>query len=258
MTDEAADRDVVEQGDRGTAEERLRDLEVAEDRYEAGLRLDRRFELWEAILLSLAALLAAWAGFQAAEWSGVHDAAIDRASAARTEAAVSSDRSNAEQVADLILFTDWLAAAENEGLLSATTLPDEPGEEPDPTLLSGFLYQRFRPEFREAVDAWVATSPRTNPDAPPSPFAMPEYSLDSEQHEAGYREKEARAEQAARTANSRADNYVLMTILLASVLFFAGISSKMDTAKARVLLLSIGASLLVVCGVVVIALPKAF
>ena len=42
------------------------------------------------------------------------------------------------------------------------------------------------------------------------------------------------------------------------VLFFAGISSKMDTVKARVLLLSVGAVILVISGVIVLSLPKAW
>jgi hypothetical protein len=62
----------------------------------------------------------------------------------------------------------------------------------------------------------------------------------------------------ARTAGDRSDDYVLMTILFATVLFFAGISSKMDTARARVLLLGVGAVTLVVSGAVVLAMPKSW
>ena len=40
-----------------------------------------------------------------------------------------------------------------------------------------FYRKRFRPEFRPAFEAWVATRPRTNRDAPLSPFAMPQYKL---------------------------------------------------------------------------------
>jgi alanyl-tRNA synthetase len=57
----------------------------------------------------------------------------------------------------------------------------------------------------------------------------------------------------ARVANDRSDDYVLMTILFATVLFFAGISSKMDTLKARVLLLSVGSVLLVGSAAIVLA-----
>ena len=238
------------------AEERLEQLEAAEDRYEQGRRLDKRFELFEAVLLSIAAVLAAWAGFQSSQWSGQQDDAYNRASEARVEASQASDRSGQEQVADLVTFTEWLAAAEREGLFDSGVQTGD--YEPDPELLSGFLYQRFRPEFEVAVDAWVATSPGTDPEAPPSPFAMDEYVLQSDLDEQGFEAEAERATDEARIANDRSDDYVLMTILFATVLFFAGISSKMDTLRARVLLLSVGAVILVVSGVIVLTLPKAW
>jgi hypothetical protein len=240
------------------AEQRLEQLEAAEVRYEESQRLDRRFELYEAILLSLAAVLAAWAGFQSSQWSGQQDDAYNRASEQRTEAAQASDRSGQEQVADLIAFTEWLAAAEREGLFEGGVQVEGDSYEPDPELLSGFLYQRFRPEFEVAVDAWVATSPGEDPDAPPTPFDMEEYVLASDQDELRHEAAAEAATDEARTAGDRSDDYVLMTIMFATVLFFAGISSKMDTLKARVLLLSVGAVILVVSGVIVLSLPKSW
>lgn len=50
----------------------------------------------------------------------------------------------------------------------------------------------------------------------------------------------------ARAANQRGDNYVLATVLFASVLFFAGISSKFDRNRERTALLVMGAVLLLV------------
>jgi hypothetical protein len=41
--------------------------------------------------------------------------------------------------------------------------------------LARFYRRRFRTEFRPAFAAWIATSPRTNPTAPLSPFAMRQY-----------------------------------------------------------------------------------
>ena len=37
--------------------------------------------------------------------------------------------------------------------------------------------RRFRPAFRVAFDAWIATDPLTNPHAPPGPTYMPQYKL---------------------------------------------------------------------------------
>jgi hypothetical protein len=236
-------------------EERLVDLEAAEEKRRTGRLLDRKFELAEAILLSVAAILAAWTGFQAAKWSGVQANDYSLAGASRVEATRSSTAAGQESVVDVVTFTQWLAAGEAEGLFDQ---PPAAGElyTPDPDLLSGFLYQRFRPEFQTAVDAWIATQPRLDPDAPPTPFAMSEYVLaDDQAAERLERQADAQAA-AAREANQRSDNYVLMTIMFATVLFFAGISSKMDTARARVFLIGMGVTLLVVSFVIVATFPK--
>ena len=38
------------------------------------------------------------------------------------------------------------------------------------------LYERrFSPEYKVAFDAWLATDPFSNPEAPPGPSFMPEY-----------------------------------------------------------------------------------
>ncbi len=63
---------------------------------------------------------------------------------------------------DIALFIQWVNA----------TARDEPE-------LADFYEQRFRPEFVPAFDAWQDTDPLTNPEAPPTPFAMPEYQLES-------------------------------------------------------------------------------
>jgi hypothetical protein len=255
MNDEAQrDRGSVDTDDPKN-DSRLRDLEKAEEKRAEGRRLDRRFELFEAILLSIAAVLAAWTGFQSAKWSGVQANSYSQAGASRVESTRASTTAGQETTVDVVTFTDWLAAVENEGLLAQ---PVDPNQQyvPDPNELSGFLYQRFRPEFKVAVDAWVATHPRINPEAPPTPFVMPEYQL-AEADKAADLEQVAEDQAAhARAANQRSDNYVLMTIMFATVLFFAGISSKMDTFRARAFLLGVACTILVAAIGIVLSFPK--
>ena len=103
-----------------------------------------------------------------------------------------------------------------------------------------FYFQRFRAEFKPAVDAWVATRPRKSPDAPPTPFAMPEYKLEAR---ATADRLEAQAEVFAaevRRDIQRASNYVLGVVLFASALFFAGMSTKLTAPRLRVAILGIG------------------
>ena len=87
----------------------------------------------------------------------------------------------------------------------------------DQTELADFYFARFRSEFKPAVDAWVATRPLQNPDAPLTPFRMPEYKL-AARAEAALLEAEAE-EWAARAAGAtcqRGTNYVLGVVLFAS------------------------------------------
>jgi hypothetical protein len=227
-----------------TQRDRLDELEAAEIGRVASRQLDRRFELFEAIVLSIAAVLAAWTGFQSAKWSGVQADSYSRAGASRVESSRASTLAGQQSTVDVITFTQWLQAAVSDGALNAPPNPDAPYI-PDPNTLSGFLYQRFRPEFGVAVNAWVATRPRSNADAPPTPFAMPEYHLAAATKAATFEKKAEEQAAGARQANQRSDNYVLMTITFATVLFFAGISSKMDTFRARAFLLGTATVILV-------------
>jgi hypothetical protein len=234
---------------------RLDDLEESEAKRVQGARLDRKFELFEAVLLSIAAVLAAWTGFQAAKWSGVQANSYSQAGASRVESTRRSTTAGQQTIVDVISFTQWLQAAEAEGLFSEPPDPTKPYV-PDPNALSGFLYERFRPEFRVAVDAWIATNPRLDPDAPTTPFAMRQYRLAASKDSVRLEQRAERQSAMARTANQRSDNYVLMTIMFATVLFFAGISSKMDTFRARLLLLGTGTLLFLISLVIVALFPK--
>ena len=69
---------------------------------------------------------------------------------------------------------------------------------------------------------------------------MPQYRLRSSAR-AEQLEKDAAAEsERAKRANQRADNNMLAVVLCASALFFAGISSKLQTTAARATILGLG------------------
>jgi hypothetical protein len=60
---------------------------------------------------------------------------------------------------------------------------------------------------------------------------------------------------AARTANQNGDNYVLTMVLFASVLFFAGVSSKMNRPRNRMIILGFGVLTLAVGIIILVSLP---
>jgi hypothetical protein len=175
------------------------------------------------VLLALATVATAWSGYQASRWNGEQAKAFSRANAARIESTRASALANTQTQVDVATFTQWVDAY----ALEQTELAD-------------FYFARFREEFRPAVEAWVATRPLRNADAPLTPFAMPEYRLAATE-EAEQLEAEAEALAAEARANvQRATNYVLGVVLFAAVLFFAGMSARLRTRRLRVVLLSFG------------------
>jgi hypothetical protein len=175
------------------------------------------------LLLALAALATAWSSYQAARWHGEQAKAISQANAARIESTRASGVENRQVLVDVVTFTEWVDAyAQDEEELTA------------------FYWERFRDEFKPAVEAWVATRPLESPDAPPSPFAMPEYRLASSA-EAERLETEAAAHSQEATEDiDRADQYVLCVVLFAAALFFAGMSTRLRWDRARMAVLAVG------------------
>jgi hypothetical protein len=200
-----------------------------------------RVELLATVLLAVAAVATAWSSYQSTRWRGEQAADYSKATAARIESSQAATRAGQITQVDIATFIQWADA-------------DVTGEE----RLQRFYRKRFRKEFRPAFAAWLATRPRTNPGAPLTPFAMPQYrvaeAIESERLNrlAGVHAQEADE------ANQRADNYVLAVVLFASALFFAGISTKLHSMRQREALLAIGWTIFVGTAVWLATLPVTF
>jgi hypothetical protein len=189
-------------------------------------RLDRHFELAATVLLAMAAVATAWASYQSARWHGQQARAASGSIAARVESTRAGDLANRQTQIDVALFTQWVDAyARNE------------------TELAAFYDKRFRPAFRPAFEAWVATRPRKNPHAPLSPFAMPQYKLAATADAGRLEVRAATFSQRAGEFIQRADDYALAVVLFASSLFFAGISTRLHSSGTRMVLLGLGYAL---------------
>lgn len=247
MTDNT---DSVEAATSGTS-----DLSAGDSRSQGGIPYG---ELIATILMALAAILTAWSGFQAAKWGGVQADSFSAAGAARTESTRASTTAGQILQLDVTTFLNWLNAAVAD--LERGEIPDPQdtgGYKPTPDTLSGFLFERLRPDFEPVLHEWLATEPFDNPSAPPSPLAMDTYS-DSVPEEQASIELLAEADSlaaTAREANQNSDNYVVLTILSALVIFFAGLASKLSRVRNQVIALSMGAILFIGTTIVLIALP---
>ena len=175
------------------------------------------------MLLAFAAVSTAWCGYQATRWNGEQAKAAASASATRFQAARASDLANAQTQVDVATFVAWADAYAS-----------------DDQRLADFYHARFRAEFAPAVDAWLATRPLQNADAPLTPFVMPEYKVASSA-DADRLDKEAEVLAATVRQNlQRASNYVLGVVLCSVALFFGGVSTKLASPALRVATLSIG------------------
>ncbi|HUD29012.1 MAG TPA: hypothetical protein VMQ93_09090 [Novosphingobium sp.] len=177
-----------------------------------------------AIVLSISALLTSWASFQAALWDGEQAAAYTEAGATRVKASLLATESGQQQGVDMFLFTQWLNAyaGKDEGLQQ-------------------FYHERFRPEFRQAFDDWIALEPMHNPDAPHSPFQMGEYAPKLTREAAALdRRADAQFEDGQRY-NSTSDAYVAATVVLSLSLFLGGIGQTFDRRRLATTLTLLGA-----------------
>ena len=136
-------------------------------------------ELVATVLLAAAAVLTAWAAFESAKWSGLMAIHFNEASAARTESAKALSVGSTEENVDVTAFLQWLSAHQREEIAGIGTVIQNGRYVPNPEELTGFLHSRFRDEFIPAFDAWIATDPFNNLDAPKTPFEMPEYRNES-------------------------------------------------------------------------------
>jgi hypothetical protein len=190
-------------------------------------RRDRLLSIVEAVLLSIVALLAAWSGFAAAKWSTESRVELATASSARTKA----NRANLDALElrnfDSSTFEAWFAAytAGNEQAMALAR-------------------RRFRPDFRAAFDAWRATKPETNPDAPRGPTYMPQYHPPGIALSASLDEKADEAFADGVSAAENSDKYVRTTVFLATVLFLVGISTQFRLRGIRYALIGLATILL--------------
>lgn len=174
-------------------------------------------ELTEGFLLALVAVLTAWSGYQAALLNTDSAVSYGTAQSLRSQSQTASTLAGQQVLYDTTTFSTWLLAADSGN-----------------QQLMRFIERRFRPEFKVAFDAWIATDPLHNPAAPSGPGAMPEY------HNANL-DRSVSLDRSATAAFDRgsherdvSDEYVRATVLLAVVLFLTALSQRFDIFVVRV------------------------
>jgi hypothetical protein len=188
---------------------------------------DRRISIIEAALLAIVALTAAWSGYASAKWSTESRLTVAQASTARNASNASELEGLQYRIGDALTFNAWFAA-------HTAKAPDA----------EAVAIRRFRPEFRTAFDAWIATNPDANPDAPAGPQAMPEYKQPEIAKAKALKTQGERLFARGAEQGEDGDNYVRITVYLATVLFLVGISTQFPIRVARYGLIGLGVLIL--------------
>ena len=174
-------------------------------------------EIIEALILALVAVATAWSGYQAAQWAGKRAADYAKANRLRVDAEGLATLAGQQRIYDSDTFNSWLTAR-LDGKAEA----------------ANFFERRFRDEYRPAFAAWMKTDPFNNAQAPSGPIFMPEY------HNAKHEQFLALTKQAAEIADQgtksgeTGDQYVRITVLLATVLLITAIGQRFRFKAVRV------------------------
>lgn len=181
-------------------------------------------ELAAILLLSVTAIMTAWTGFQSSKWGGAMSISFAQASTARINAARLEGDANRKQTIQVSLFTQWLQAYQAHD--------DQ---------LTDFLEQRFPEPLATAFPVWLAEQPLKNPQAAPTPFQVEEYAIpELKQSQEADALADAKYHEALRN-NQRGDNYTILTVAFASVLFFTAMATRMRRQRTQWVLLTIAA-----------------
>ena len=197
-------------------------------------------EVAATVVLSLAVLVSAWSAYQAARWGGIQSANASQYAGHLIESSEVSTLIETQLEIDSQAMSTWLimAAEDNEQGMR-------------------LVEERFGDTLRPAFDAWMGGS--IDGGIPPGlPQDLPEY-------EAGFEEllevqafhfgNATGATEMAAEANRTSDSFVLITVVMASVMFFAGIGAKLRGRTTRINMLVIAGLLCIGAIAAILSLP---
>ena len=174
-------------------------------------------EIIEAVILALVAVATAWSGYQAARWAGMRAENYAQANRLRVTAEGLATLAGQERIYDSDTFNSWLTA-KLDGKAEAAE----------------FFERRFRDEYRTAFAAWMSTDPFKNAQAPPGPIFMPEYHNAKHEQFLTLNKQAADVTDHGTKSGETGDQYVRITVLLATVLLITAIGQRFRFKAVRV------------------------
>ena len=203
--------------------------------------LERRkiAEVVEVVILAVVAVATAWSGYQAARWDDRNAFLYGTSTELWIMADEAATIGGQQRLLDVSTFNTWIEERTQ-------------GEQE----VADLYVERFSPEFRVAFDAWLATKPFSNPDAPPGPSFMPEYRNALVEQAAELHDRARETFRSGTEARETEDDYIRLTVLFATVLFLIAVSQRFTFRRVRIAAVSLAAVLMIIALVGVVTLPR--
>jgi hypothetical protein len=196
-------------------------------------------EITSWVLLAAATVGSAWCAYQASLWNGDQMRALSRADIVQFASSRAMSIVNRDAMVDVGTYLNYVGA-------------DLRGD----AKLAAFLRAHARPEFKPALEAWIAKGASARAELP-NPFALPEYRIAQLQNVTNLDNQAHAAIETANAANSNSDGYVLHTVLFALSLFFLGGTSELRRRGMRRAMLVLGSLVFLLTVISVARLPMA-
>src|SRR5438094_9465828 len=107
-----------------------------------------------------------------------------------------------------------------------------------------FLYRRLRVQYLPSFTAWLRTDPFKNAQAPPGPIFMPDYHNAKHEQFLGLNREAADVMERGTKSGETGDEYVRITVLLATVLLITAIGQRFHFKVVRVVFMILACLLL--------------
>ena len=181
-----------------------------------------------------------YSSYEAHLWGGIQTFLLRDVNKDRLQVAKNELQQGQHTVVDVVTFTQYS---------NAVIRKDQN--------LSNFYYERFSPEMKIAVDAWLKTDPLDNPNAPSTPFVMSEYNKTYALEALQFEVKTNSELQQAQQANENSSNYVFLSVIFSSALFIDGVTGRTKNRRLSTIILIMTIAITVIGTVILIHLPTA-
>ena len=195
-------------------------------------KVHARLEMAATVLMAVATIATAWCAYQSTVWGSEQEFALHQAAMLNREVDAHRNRARMEMMVHISQFISWAEATASSN-----------------TLMANYMESTFNPMLRSTVHEWRDLKPLQNPAAPRHPFAMKSYRLPADAKADSVQAVYDTTYQQALELNAHSEHYTLLTVVLASVLFFGGITSNLREVKTKIALV-VGSALLLVGSVI--------